>query len=102
MRRSWRFMSAFGMFLAAMSIGFTAWVFLYVQTSRRDALITTCLETNRRHDATIAALDDLIAAVPDGPRKVRAQQSRAGTVLLIEALAPYVADCDGRATRLTK
>lgn len=59
-----------------------------IQHSREEAVRRTCDEQNTRHDATIKKLDDIIAGLPEGARKTRAEQNRAGTVLLINALAP--------------
>jgi hypothetical protein len=58
-----------------------------IQEQRRDSILSGCREQNARHDRTIATLDRLIAEAPAG-RRERARQGRAGTVLLIEALAP--------------
>lgn len=71
-----------------------------LREARRQSIIVTCQETNARHDATLRKLDELIAALPPGPRKKRAKQNRAGTVLLIKTLAPKH-DCEARADRLT-
>jgi hypothetical protein len=47
-----------------------------------------CEATNARHDAAIRKLDALIHELPPHKR-TRAIQQRAGTVSLIEALAPH-------------
>lgn len=47
-----------------------------------------CQDQNRRHDLTIKRLDELIAATSPPRRKKRAERSRAGTLQLINALAP--------------
>lgn len=71
-----------------------------IQVQRADSIRLACVEQNFRHDRTIAALDTLIAKVPPG-RRERARQSRAGTVLLIESLAPR-RDCEGLVRRSVK
>lgn len=63
-----------------------------IQRERARNIQESCEETNRRHDATIASLDAVIAGLPPS-RRARAREGRAGTVLLIEALAPY-RNCD--------
>lgn len=73
-----------------------------IQDQRRDALITACEEQNARNDNTLEQLDVLIAKIPrSDPRYERAQQSRASTGLLIDALAPK-RDCEARARRFVK
>lgn len=59
-----------------------------IQQSRVEIGRESCRAQNDRHDATIRKLDELVAALPPGPRKRQAEESRAGTVQLIEALAP--------------
>jgi hypothetical protein len=68
-----------------------------IQEQRRDSILYGCREQNARHDRTIATLDRLIAQAPAG-RRERARQGRAGTVLLIEALAPK-RDCAALVTK---
>lgn len=58
-----------------------------IQAERVDSILRSCRDENQRHDATIRRLDDLIHRLPPAKR-TRAVQSRAGTVLLINALAP--------------
>lgn len=73
-----------------------------IQDQRRDTIITACQEQNARHDATLEQLDVLISKIPKSdPRHDRAQQSRASTALLIDALAP-VRDCEARARKFVK
>lgn len=69
--------------------------------TRRQAIIVSCEDSNRRHDNAIRQLDRLIGQIPPGPRRERARQSRASTVLLIDALAPKF-DCEARADRLSR
>jgi hypothetical protein len=49
--------------------------------------LSNCLQTNMRHDATIAALDRQIRSLPPA-QQAGAQIRRAATVELIEALSP--------------
>lgn len=75
-----------------------------IEESRRTAIEDSCVEQNERHDATITALDELLAERQQGASKAEAerlQQSRTNTVLLIEALAPK-RDCERRAEQLTE
>ena len=61
-----------------------------------------CAQQNMRHDRTIARLNALVAEIPLGsPRRARAEKGKAGTVALIDALAPKF-DCDKRADQLVK
>jgi cell division protein FtsB len=59
-----------------------------IQRERARNVRTNCEEQNRRHDATIRQLHRLVDELPPGPRKVRAVQGMAGSVALIQALAP--------------
>jgi len=59
-----------------------------VQQSRVEVTRTNCLAQNNRHDATVRKLDQLIADIPPGARRRRAERGRASTVALIDALAP--------------
>lgn len=72
-----------------------------VISSRRQAVLIGCMEANARHDATIDAVDKLIAKLPPGPQRRRAMGRRANTVFLINALAPK-RDCVKYAERLTR
>lgn len=63
-----------------------------IQDQRFVAVRSNCLDVNQRHDDTIEKLDGLIAKLPAAQRE-RAKTSRAGTVLLINALAPKRANC---------
>lgn len=58
-----------------------------IQQERARNIRLGCEQQNQRHDDTIRALDRLIALVPASGR-ARAEQGRAGTLLLINALAP--------------
>lgn len=73
-----------------------------IQRSRVQALITTCEDSNARYTRAKTVLDDLIDRLPPGPQKDRARTNRAGTLQLIDALAPFEPDCAGRARRLTR
>jgi hypothetical protein len=84
MRRAWRVTSALALLLSAASIYLSAALFREVQGSR----IELCQEGNVRHDRAIEKLDELIAELPPGSRRRRAERSRARTVALIEALVP--------------
>jgi hypothetical protein len=92
-RRSWRIMSALALMLAAGSMLLSAWLYTTIQDEREKAVRENCEATNQRHDATITQLDRLIVRLPPGPRRDRAEASRAGTVRLIDALAPK-RDCE--------
>jgi type VI protein secretion system component VasK len=63
-----------------------------IQKERERSIRTTCEEQNKRNKSTVRALDQLIEQAP-ASRRDRARQSRAGTVLLINALAP-MQDCE--------
>lgn len=63
-----------------------------LQAERVESILRACRDTNQRHDRTIRSLDELIQRLPSAKR-TRAVQSRAGTVLLINALAPH-RDCE--------
>lgn len=93
--------------LAAIQLGFGLWsVYLTdqngqrvtdIQTSRRDLTLQTCTAQNTRHDDTIRAYDERIAAaVRSGlvPKQqlARLRESRSFTVGLIDTLAPHQ-DC---------
>jgi hypothetical protein len=67
----------------------------------RTALERACNEQNVRHDRTVAKLDELVVGISDPVRRARAEQNRAGTVALIDALAPK-RQCAARARQLTK
>lgn len=62
-----------------------------IQQERVESILRACRDENERHDATIHRLDELIKRLPP-EKRTRAVQSRAGTVLLINALAPH-RDC---------
>jgi hypothetical protein len=59
-----------------------------IQAERIRNIRQNCEDTNTRHDATIRQLHRLVERLPPGPRKVRAVQGMAGSVALIDALAP--------------
>lgn len=69
------------------------------QVSREQAVRSTCLEQNRRHDSTISTIDQVITQLPPGLQRDRALRNRAGTVLIIDALAPK-RDCEKRVREL--
>lgn len=97
-----------------------------IQQSREYTILRSCQESNDRHDQTFARLDRLllvrvtresvdasiepkvverrliraVAALPPAER-VRVEQSRASTRLLIDALSPK-RDCRKRADSLTR
>jgi len=58
-----------------------------IQQQRVMTIEQSCEQQNARHDGTIATLDRLIRQQPPSRRR-RAEQNRASTVLLIDALAP--------------
>jgi hypothetical protein len=96
-RRSWRFMSACALLLAAASILFSAYLYTRIQDERERSIRTSCEETNRRYDKAIARLDTLIRPSPAADRQ-RPPERRAGTVLLIDALVPK-RNCDAAVKR---
>lgn len=63
-----------------------------IQRQRVDSIRTGCKAQNHRHDATIRALDVLIARLPTGPRRNRAKANRKGTLFLLNAIVPHQ-DC---------
>lgn len=69
-----------------------------IQRERARNVRSNCEEQNRRHDATVRQLHRLVAELPPGPRKVRAVQGMAGSVALIQALAPR-RDCSALVAR---
>jgi hypothetical protein len=69
-----------------------------IQAERTRNILQNCLDTNRRHDATIRELRLLVDELPPGPRKVRAVQGMAGSIAVINALAPR-RDCRALAAR---
>lgn len=99
-RRAWRATAAVALVLASASFAWTGFVAHALQDARRDTYRQQCLDINARHDATVRKLDDLIARMPPGSvERRRAEQGRAGTVLLINAFLPS-RDCDRYADRL--
>lgn len=67
-----------------------------IQDQREASIRRMCEDSNRRHDNTIHKLDELIAirVKTSSPAEVkRIVNSKASTVLLIEALAPKL-NCD--------
>jgi hypothetical protein len=69
-----------------------------IQAERLRNIRQNCQDTNTRHDVTIRRLHQLVEQLPPGPRKVRAVQGMAGSVALIDALAPR-RDCRALAAR---
>lgn len=63
-----------------------------IQAERARNVRSACEAQNARHDNTIRQVDRLIAEAPPS-RRARAGAGRAGTVLIIDALAPR-RDCD--------
>lgn len=62
--------------------------FVALNQERSRNIYAGCEETNVRHDQTIRRLHLLVEEMPPGPRRVRAVQAMAGSVALIDALAP--------------
>lgn len=58
-----------------------------IQHQRYDVQYQICTQQNERHDKTIAKLIELT------PPTKEAQTRTKGTILLIDALQPYVSDC---------
>lgn len=97
--------AAVAVMLAFAAAGFALWLNAgrtqQIQDERAANILRSCQEQNQRHDAAIRALDQLIAKAQTtaGPAQVeRMRQSRASTVLLIDALAP-MRDCPALVTR---
>lgn len=103
MRRGWGFMSHLGVILAALSMMLSAYLFRYVQLSRERSVITSCQETNERHDATLLEVKRQIELLEEAgdPRAKRARAGLAATVALVEQMLPR-RNCERRAERLTK
>jgi hypothetical protein len=72
--------------------------FVTLNRERARNVAQNCLDTNRRHDLTVRRLHQLVNELPPGPRKVRAVQGMAGSIALINALAPR-RDCRALAAR---
>ena len=75
--------------------------FAAINNERARNVLVACRETNRRHDATIAELDRLLrirTPHPTPAERRQIAQSRAATVLLIDALTPK-RDCAALARR---
>lgn len=73
-----------------------------IQAERARNVLTSCVEQNARHDRTIATLDRLLLVAErpaSAAQRAQIKQSRASTVLLIEALVPRQ-DCVARVRRL--
>jgi hypothetical protein len=73
-----------------------------IQASRAESVRISCVEQNERHDGAIATLDTVIAAATEDatPERIRQlEQSRASTVLLIEAVVPK-RNCEARVDEL--
>lgn len=66
-----------------------------IQAERRNAYLVSCQDQNARHDATVNSLGVLISQIRDPVRRRRAEASKVGTILLINALAPHQ-DCKAR------
>lgn len=75
--------------------------FVALNQERARNVQQNCMDTNRRHDATLRQLQRLVDELPPGPRKVRAVQGMAGSVALIDSLAPK-RDCRALARRQIK
>lgn len=59
-----------------------------IQAQRVNSVLSNCRDQNERHDDTLDKLDGVIANMPPGPEKVRAEANKPATVLLIDALVP--------------
>jgi coenzyme F420-reducing hydrogenase beta subunit len=64
-----------------------------IQDERAANIRRNCEDVNDRHDETIMRLRALVESMPAGARRSRAEQGMAGSVALIDALAPK-RDCD--------
>lgn len=76
---------------------------LAIQAQRIEFIISGCQQQNRRHRRTVHELDVILrraerAAPPI--RRAQLRESRASTLLLIDALAPYQ-DCKALVGRVT-
>lgn len=59
-----------------------------IQQERARATWMACVDQNHRHDTTVLRLRQLVAQIPAGRQRDRALHNVAGTVALINALAP--------------
>lgn len=76
-----------------------------IQKQRYDNLVASCVEQNNRNIKTVNTLDEVLKQASRTASKAQQQQmaqSRTSTVLLINALAPFVADCDAAARKRVK
>lgn len=60
-----------------------------IQQQRIESIWDSCQGQNDRHDTTVARLNDLVDNIRDPVQKARANRSTAGTISLIDALAPH-------------
>lgn len=73
-----------------------------IQSQRRSSIFASCHATNLRNKNTIKTLDDILKSRKMSPaERKQAKQSRAFTVLLINALAPR-SNCGVLIRRLTR
>ena len=103
-RKAWRVLACLGCVLGAFSLFASVVLNTRIQSSREDALRQVCLEQNARHDRTVRTLDEEMARRlrQVGPsERVRLRASRAGTIALIDTLAPHQ-NCTDRARRLAE
>lgn len=61
-----------------------------IQAQRYESILESCLDTNVRHDNTLARID---AAVKKTPKKQRNPQGVKLFKFIIEASVPYTSDC---------
>jgi hypothetical protein len=64
-----------------------------INSNRHEVLFQNCLAQNARNLGTKSRLDTLVAGISDPREKARAERNKAGTIALIDALAPYRRDC---------
>lgn len=93
MTRAWKIMAAAGMLLAGVAIFLSVLLYVTIQEDREASIRRSCVESNERYDDTLARVDKLIAEMPDGARKRRAEANRASTLFFIEGLVPK-RDCE--------
>jgi tetrahydromethanopterin S-methyltransferase subunit G len=59
-----------------------------IQQQRAEATWDSCRTQNYHHDLTVRRLRDLVSAIKNPSRRLRAENNTAGTVSLIDALTP--------------
>ena len=100
-RRWFRLLVMTSLILASFSVFMSAWLYVRVNDERARNVERNCSDVNARHDAALEGLDIVLgrARVGASPERLRQiEQSRASTLLLIQALTPK-RDCAALAAR---